>query len=251
MRRDRFLLVCLFLLVTKHVKADETSQDCRNKKDVDVNQGDELGVVSAVDPLTRCYTVSKDKDSGGQCCFHIDGHNEDCERSNKYEPRNNTKCPEYVLTVDSIETRTCNLTIKGFIEAAALQYESYDADHVPIKICAVTVISRQGGGVRTGAIIGFIGAVALALAAALALRFYLRKGYTKTTTTEVEISEMEAALSPELPPNMKEALKKALKKGIIKKIESSDNREVKVMLLDGSWKEVKTPADVEALSKIR
>jgi len=250
MRRDWFLLVCLFLLVTKHVTADESSRDCRNKKEVDVNQGDELRVVSAVDPLTRCYTVSKDKDSGGQCCFHIDGHNEDCERSNKYEPRNNTKCPEYVLTVDSIETRTCNLTIKGFIEAAAIQFESYDADHVPIKICAVTVISRQGGGVTIGAVIGFIFALmgALALAAVLYWRY---KGYTQTTTTEAEISEMEAALSPELPPNMKEALKKALKKGIIKKIESSDNREVKVMLLDGSWKEVKTPADVEALSKIR
>ena len=40
------------------------------------------------------------------------------------------------------------------------------------------------------------------------------------------------------------------KEEIIKKTESSDNGEVKVMLMDGSWKEVKTPADVEALSTI-
>jgi len=244
MRRDSFLRVCLFLLVTKHAKADETSQDCRNKKDVNVNQGDELRVVSAVEPLTRCYTVSKDKDSGGQCCFHMDGHNEDCERSNKYEPRNNTKCPEYDLTVDSIETRTCNLTIKGFIEAAALQLESYDADHVPIKICSVTVISRQGGEVILGAVLGCIFALMGALAAVLYWRY---KGYTQTTTSDVEVQNL---LLTELPPNMKEALKKALNEGIIKKTESSDKGEVKVMLMDGTWKEVKTPADVEALSTI-
>ena len=70
---------------------------------------------------------------------------------------------------------------------------------------------------------------------------------TETTTTDVEVQNL---LLTELPPNMKEALKKALMEDIIQKTESSDNGEVKVMLMDGSWKEVKTPADVEALSTI-
>ena len=238
MQRDS-LLLCFFLFVTRHVKSDG---DCRNKKDVTVEEGEELKLISSIEPLKRCYFVFTD-DSSDQCCFNRKGSNEDCETSNKYKPRNSTQCPEYVLTVDSLDTETCTLTIKRAHEAAAGYYKIFDQNHHPIRECSVEVIASGGW---TGTITGIIIAVLLFVTGAGYVA-WRRKRNTETTTTDVEVQNL---LLTELPPNMKEALKKALMEDIIQKTESSDNGEVKVMLMDGSWKEVKTPADVEALSTI-
>jgi len=238
MQRDS-LLLCFFLFVTRHVKSDG---DCRNKKDVTVEEGEELKLISSIEPLKRCYFVFTD-DSSNQCCFNRKGSNEDCETSKKYNSRNSTQCPEYALIVDSLDTETCTLTIKRANETVTGDYKIFDQNHKPIRECFVTVIA--GGGVSLN---GLIVALVLAvLAVVLVIVIWRRKRSTETTTSDVEVQNL---LLTELPPNMKEALKKALNEGIIKKTESSDNGEVKVMLMDGTWKEVKTPADVEALPTI-
>ena len=95
------------------------SHNCRNGNVIDIEQGEELKLVSSVDPLERCHIVFTDNHSSDQCCFHENGSSEDCENSEEYKNRNNTKCPDYILTVDNIETKTCNLTIKNVSEAAA------------------------------------------------------------------------------------------------------------------------------------
>lgn len=137
MQCDSFLLVCMFLLVPSG------SEDCRKQKNFAVKQGEELTLISEVDPLKWCYFVSTDNDSGDQCCFHKDGHQEDCDTRNTSTRRTNTECPEYNLIDDSIESGTCNLTIKHFSELHIGQYmyKSYDADHGPIGGCVVTVSS--------------------------------------------------------------------------------------------------------------
>ena len=106
-------------------------------------------MISEVDPLKWCYFVSTDNDSGDQCCFHKDGHQEDCDTRNTSTRRTNTECPEYNLIDDSIESGTCTLTIKHFSELHIGQYmfKSYDADHGPIGGCVVTV---SAWGDRTG-----------------------------------------------------------------------------------------------------
>jgi len=239
MQRDSLLLLCFFLFVTRHVKSDEGSGDCRNKKDVTIKKGEELKLISSIEPLKRCYFVFTDNYSSNQCCYNRKGSDEDCETSNKYKPGNSTQCPEYDLIVDSLDTETCTLIIKNVGEAVAGDYKIFDQEDMPLRECIVIVIA--GGG--TGTIIGFIAALLL-FVLGLGFLAWRRKRNTETTTSDVEIQNLL------LPQNMKEALKKALKEGIIKKTESSDTGEVKVMLLDGSWKEVRTPADVEALSTI-
>jgi len=161
MRRYSFLLMCLFLLVL--VKADEDKNtDCRGENAIDFKLGESLTLVSHVDPLKRCYFVFTDDDSSDQCCFNRKENNEDCDTSDKYKSRNSTKCPEYVLAVDSIEAKTCVLTITSVSENAAGQYKSFDAEDVPIQGCHVTVSAEvQSSGGRTGAIVGFVVAAAL------------------------------------------------------------------------------------------
>ena len=245
MRSDSLLLVCFSLLVTQLVKAEagEGSGYCSGGNVIAIKQGEEFTLVNDVEPLKWCHTVSTDNDSSAKCCYNRKGSNEDCD---KYKPRKNTECPEYALTVDSIDSGTCTLTIKGANENAAGLYKIYDQDQVLLQECSITV-SADGGETLSGATVVFIAALVPAVLLVVVVIFVAkkRKDNTDATTTDVEVN----LLSTEFM-NMKKALEKALKEGIIKKTESSDTGEVKVMLLDGSWKEVKTPADVEALSTI-
>jgi len=169
-----FVLLC-FLIVSKYANATESSQNCRNNKGINVTKGEELTLISPVDPLMRCYFVFTDDDSGEQCCFSKEGSNEDCESSGKYKPRNNAKCPEHVLIVDSIETGTCILKIKSVSEAAAGEYKSYDADHKRIEGCQVTVSGGISNGGGTGAIVGSLVAVVLAVVLLGIVMFFLWK----------------------------------------------------------------------------
>jgi len=171
MRRYSFLLMCLFLLVL--VKADEDKNtDCRGENAIDFKLGESLTLVSHVDPLKRCYFVFTDDDSSDQCCFYRKENNEDCESSDKYSPRNSANCPEYVLTVDSIETGTCVLTITSVDENAAGQYKSFDAEDVPIQGCHVTV---SGGKWGTGAVVGILFAAALLIVSGITIFVLVRK----------------------------------------------------------------------------
>jgi len=246
MRSDSLLLVCFSLLVTQLVKAEaeEGSRYCRGGNVIALKQGEEFTLVNDVEPLKWCHAVSTDNDNSAKCCYNRKGSNEDCD---KYKPRKNTECPEYALTVDSIDSGTCTLTIKRANENAAGLYKIYDQDQVLLQECSITV-SANGGETLSGAMVGFIVALVPAvLLVVVAIFVWKRRGNTETTTSDVEV---QISLLTELPSNMKKALEKALKEGIIKKTESSDTGEVKVMLLDESWKEVRTPADVEALSTI-
>jgi len=245
MRSDSLLLVCFSLLVTQHVQAEagEGSRYCKGGNVIALKQGEEFTLVNDVEPLKWCHAVSTDNDSSAKCCYNRKGSNEDCD---KYKPRKNTECPEYALTVDSIDSGTCTLTIKRANENAAGLYKIYDQDQVLLQECSITV-SADGGETLSGAMVGFIVALVPAvLLVVVAIFVWKRRDNTETTTTDVEVQNLLSTL----PQNMKKALEKALKEGIIKKTESSDTGEVKVMLLDGSWKEVRTPADVEALSTV-
>ena len=73
MQRDSHILLCLLLLITQHVKADG---DCRDKKDVTVKEGEELKLITSIEPLKRCYFVLTDNDSSDQCCFNRKGSND-------------------------------------------------------------------------------------------------------------------------------------------------------------------------------
>ena len=138
----------------KHIKAEGGGKYCRSDSDINVHQGKELTLISDIEPLTRCYFVSTDSDSGDQCCFNEDGEDEDCTTSGYYKQRN-TKCPEYSLTYDSIETRTCTLTIKSV--SAAGKYKSFDANHVPLQSCLVTISVEKADGELKGEFIFGIG----------------------------------------------------------------------------------------------
>ena len=157
-----FVLLCSCLFVT------EGSHNCEKGNVINVKQGKELTLVSSVEPLERCHIVFTDNHSSDQCCFYENGFSKDCENSEEYKNRKNTKCPDYILTVDNVETKTCNLTIKNVSEAAAGEYRSYCADHKPIQECMVRVSGPPGGGI-SGPIVGFIFALLLVLAPALAL----------------------------------------------------------------------------------
>ena len=133
-----FSLCLSFNHVQARIKKVE-ERECRN-----VHQGKELTLTSVIEPLTRCYFVSTDSDSGGQCCFHKIGEDEDCTSSGYYKHRNNTECPDFRLTFDSIKTLTCNLTIKSV--SAAGEYKSYDVDHTPLQSCHVTVSGEKADG---------------------------------------------------------------------------------------------------------
>merc|ERR1719391_376892 len=155
-----FLPVCLFLLLpivlAKHVKADEGNRDCRNENTIDVEQGEQLTLVSSVDPLERCYFVFTKNDNSDQCCYNENGFERDCTNSDKYKQRSNSECAEYDLTVDSTLTLTCNLTIKSVSEAHAGLYKIYCADHKPIQGCVVTVSGGETNKWGAGSIIGFL-----------------------------------------------------------------------------------------------
>ena len=177
--RCRLLLGFSLCLTFNHVQArikKVEERECRN-----VHQGKELTLTSVIEPLTRCYFVSTDSDSGDQCCFNKHGSDEDCETSKDYKQRNYRNCPDYALTVDSTETETCNLTIKGVSEAAAGEYKSYDADHEPIQDCVVTVSGGDAAGTRI--ILVIIVLVALALLASGGL-FWYKKRYSAVTGNE-------------------------------------------------------------------
>ena len=172
MQAESFLLGCFLLLVT----AEEGRKECRNKNVLESKHGEEVTLVSDIEPLTRCYFVFTDNGGSGQCCFNEHGSDEDCQTSGDYKQRNYRNCPDYDLTVDSTDTETCTLTIKGVSEASAGQYKSYDADHAPIQECVVTV---SGGGGGSGTIWTILVIIVLAALSAFASGafFWYKKRY--------------------------------------------------------------------------
>ena len=145
--RCRLLLGFSLCLTFNHVQArikKVEERECRSENDINVPQGKALTLISVIDPLSRCYFVSTHSESGDECCFNKIGEDEDCTSSGYYKHRNNTECPEYILTYDSTQTKTCNLTIKSV--SAAGEYKSYDVDHTPLQSCLVTVSDEKADG---------------------------------------------------------------------------------------------------------
>ena len=171
MQAESFLLGCFLLLVT----AEEGRDECKNNV-LESKHGEEVTLVSDIEPLTRCYFVFTDNGGSGQCCFNEHGSDEDCQTSGDYKQRNYRNCPDYALTVDSTDTETCTLTIKSVNEGAAGQYKSYDADHgKPIQECQVTV---SGGGGESGIIVVIVVLVALLAVLASGGFFWHKKRYS-------------------------------------------------------------------------
>ena len=204
---DTFHLACVILLVTYanavpmqcSANADESSEDCRKENIIEVKQGEELTLTSTIDPLKRCYFVFTKNDSGDQCCYNRRGNNEDCDTSDKYKRSHMTKCPEYDLIVDSVETGTCILTIKSAREADAGEYKSYDADDLPIQGSLVTVSGRESSGGGIGALIGFTFALPILLVGTYVILQH--KCYpTKTTDTNHNIEDSVRLSSIEVIP---------------------------------------------------
>jgi len=197
MRSDSLLLVCFSLLVTQLVKAEagEGSGYCSGGNVIAIKQGEEFTLVNDVEPLKWCHTVSRDNDSSAKCCYNRKGSNEDCD---KYKPRKSTECPEYALTVDSIDSGTCTLTIKRANENAAGLYKIYDQDQVLLQECSITV-SADGSEELSGAMVGFIVALVPAvLLVAVAIFVWKRRDNTETTTTDFEV---QGCLDPDLQKN--------------------------------------------------
>jgi len=180
MQAESFLLGCFLLLVT--------AEECKNNV-LESKHGEEVTLVSDIEPLTRCYFVFTDNGGSGQCCFNEHGSDEDCETSEDYKQRNYRNCPDYDLTIvngiDSTDTETftCTLTIKSVNEGAAGQYNSYDANHKPLQGCQVTVSGGGGGSGTIGIIVVIVVLVALALLA-IGGFFWRKKRYSAVTGNE-------------------------------------------------------------------
>ena len=139
-------IVCLLLLVTKHVKSDESSRNCTEGKVVEVQKGESFTLTSEVEAFAGCYFVFTDDSSRDQCCFQEKGSDQNCEKPDENKQNYKTKCPDFSLTVDDSKSFSCKLTINNVNEAAAGQYKSYDADHKPLQSCLVTVSDEKADG---------------------------------------------------------------------------------------------------------
>ena len=161
------LLLFVFTLSPHQVKADEENGD-------ELCKIEEIGgkhiLVSPIDQLKNCHAVVDE-----QCCFHKEGREKDC---NKYTNQNGRKClmkeNEFVVTVDSRGTGTCNLTTESSSGFPAGKYKAFTADGFLIQECVVKEKQQKTEGGKTGAIVG--GAAALVLiTAAVVAAIYIRK----------------------------------------------------------------------------
>ena len=164
------LLLFVFILATHQVKADEENGD-------QVCKIEEIGgkhiLVSPIDRLKNCYAVVDER-----CCYHKEGREKDC---NKYTNQNGMKClmkeSEFVVTVDSRGTGTCNLTTESSSGFPGGNYKALTADGFLIQECVVKEKQQKGSGTeggKTGAIVGGVAALILITAAVVAA-IYIRK----------------------------------------------------------------------------
>jgi len=145
--RENLIFVVMFICLTNEANADEARQDweCKNDSAIMSMQGGHLSMVSRVESLERCYFVLTQENSGEQCCYNLDGFSDDCEKSEDYKRRNNTKCAKenVEIRLDSEVSGTCNLTIKSVSENSAGRYKSYEADHTALAEEFCVIVSGQ------------------------------------------------------------------------------------------------------------
>lgn len=160
----------MFICFTSEAKADEARQDwdCINDSAIMSMQGGHLSMMSRVESLERCYFVLTQENSGEQCCYNLDGFSDDCEKSEDYKRRNNTKCAKenVEIKLDSEVSGTCNLTIKSVSENSAGRYKSYEADHTGLAQEFCVIVSGQ---IEEGVSVAVLLTVAILLTLALAL----------------------------------------------------------------------------------
>ena len=109
-----FLSICHVSKQTEVLFEDEDQRCKKNNTILMTGEGKRTALVVDVSFGERCYFVFTPKDNSYQCCY--DGLNNFCEISQKYERGDDSKCldtEQYSLKIDSEETQTCVLMIKG------------------------------------------------------------------------------------------------------------------------------------------
>ena len=151
-RRSFHLILVVFTCLTKEAKADEARHDweCKNNGDVIMGmEGTSESMMSRVASLERCYFIFTQEGSGEQCCYNLAGFGDDCETSEEYKRRNNLKCAKenVEITLDSLWSGTCNITIKSVSEDSAGRYKSYEADHTALveEFCLIVSGPKEEG----------------------------------------------------------------------------------------------------------
>jgi len=138
------VLACLCALGIRQVKADDESGDQMPAIEVNGTVGERLVLVIHIERLQTCHFVFTEENSSEQCCYNLDGREEDCDISEKYT-KPNGRCLEegkYVVSIDRRGTKTCNLTIESVTESSAGHYKSYTADDDLIQYSIVKVIGQ-------------------------------------------------------------------------------------------------------------
>ena len=117
--------------------------------------GDNLTIISPVNPLARCYWVFTHEDKNYQCCYGVEDWNEwkprqnDCDRfksifNSDSDPRGLTdprclKRGKYLVKVDLLglsPVSTCNLTF-SLSSASDGNYQSLDIYGEAIQRCSI------------------------------------------------------------------------------------------------------------------
>ena len=131
MRRNSFVPACLYLLLTKHVTAYEGRNECKDGNVINAISGQNLKLTTDIEPLTRCYVVFTDNEGGDQCCFNE--NDSDCNASDKYKQRNNSKCLE-----EKTEIVTLGTIMISYVLVLLLGVVLWRCGHIARKDCCCT-----------------------------------------------------------------------------------------------------------------
>ena len=194
--QDNLLLLLVCMFTSGQVTAEEESKDFQCDHEFTLKFGEGLKLVSHVERLQTCHFIYTEENTGEQCCYNLVGREEDCETSDKYSKRSSTRCHkegEFLVTVDSRGSGTCNLTIESVSEASAGQYRSYTADDEPIQECIVKVVKVKGEGAQGSVVIPVLVvlAILLAVTVAVVVTILVRRGSIKFTLVNRNESERE------------------------------------------------------------
>ena len=191
--QDNLLLLLVCMFTSGQVTAEEESKDFQCDHEFTPKFGERLKLVSHVERLQTCHFIYTEENTGEQCCYNLVGREEDCETSDKYSKRSSTRCHkegEFLVTVDSRGSGTCNLTIESVSEASAGQYRSYTADHELIQECAVKVKGEGAQGSVAKPVMAVL-AILLAVTVAVVVTILVRRGSIKFTLVDGKESERE------------------------------------------------------------
>ena len=129
MHCDSFLILVLASFSTKQVSAAEGEDsgvwECKKETVVEGSLGEKVKLVTHVSRLESCIF-------GDQCCYSID-EEDDCDISDKYKRRNNSKCLE-----EKTEIVTLGTIIISYVLFLLLGVVLLRCGHIARKDCCCT-----------------------------------------------------------------------------------------------------------------